>query len=961
MRRLLWWALCAGGLGLLAGCDQTPTLAGAQEGGGGEVDVEVLTVSPTWQAGADAGTVDDRIAELTAAIRDLRDTTGSGWVGRQDDVTGWLGELRGGRYQSSDGGGPSATAAAFLDQWGPDLFGVTAQGIDFTPQGAPDPSGSVVLRGLQHVGEVPVVDGVLTVTVADAQTDPRISALRGRVFAGLDVDTTPTLDETAAAQAAVEGGQAAGGGEVQGEPTLVVYPRAGGADNRAALAWQVTVVGGGPAGGQDDSGFRVDLVYVDAEDGTIIATRPASFDVGHARGAPVGTLAQIEEVPEGESVEVTGEGPLGDELTATGLQTDDGSVVLRDTTTETYDSSTGLGGTVTHDGDGLDEADLPGSAATFDSTEVSDPDALAAHAFSRYIMDYYTQVFGRNSWDGAGGTLTSVVNHGPDDFCNAFFSSQFQPPLMVYGNPCIVDGDQKWVTMVDPDVAAHEVTHGVNATSANLLYSGQSGALNESFSDYFGNVIGDHWRGRDSTGMGEDLCEIENRDPGFCVTTDEGDSGLRDVLNGNGLSDYLGLLDPSLLLKVLGFKNDNGGVHLNSAIWNNALFSIRTRLAQIDGTNGRESVRARNFDQAVYSTLAQRLGPTSGFLESAAALEESAVALGLDPESIEIIRETLLLNDLCSDCRDTQATGEELFVGPGGQKQPVISGDRTAWLDFQESENIARLVVDDGTGAAPVAGADAVFAADFAGDALVAHEFTGGGEAIVRHDLESGEAEVLAAGSFLPAIGGSEEGAAWLGVTGVVGYVDQDGTVTEVSLASVGEGLVASIGAGDGTVVLGTDGGEVVVWEVGSDPVVLETIPDATILAVAANGPSVVAAVRYGPLDGPAAGSEVIAYDLSTGDRSVLAQDDILFYGIAVSDEHVAWPAVVGTLPGGVNETTGGAYVDSDLHVYSFATGEVEIVVEQPGQQGYADVAGDRLVWQDAVNGGDDLYTRDLP
>ena len=36
------------------------------------------------------------------------------------------------------------------------------------------------------------------------------------------------------------------------------------------------------------------------------------------------------------------------------------------------------------------------------------------------------------------------------------------------------------------DIVAHEVTHGVISSSADLLYYNQSGALNEAFADIFG-------------------------------------------------------------------------------------------------------------------------------------------------------------------------------------------------------------------------------------------------------------------------------------------------------------------------------------------------------------------------------------------------------------------------------------------------------------------------------------------
>src|SRR5258706_14069340 len=50
------------------------------------------------------------------------------------------------------------------------------------------------------------------------------------------------------------------------------------------------------------------------------------------------------------------------------------------------------------------------------------------------------------------------------------------------------DGDGTLITQTtaDIDVIGHELTHGVTQHEANLVYSGQSGALNESISDVFG-------------------------------------------------------------------------------------------------------------------------------------------------------------------------------------------------------------------------------------------------------------------------------------------------------------------------------------------------------------------------------------------------------------------------------------------------------------------------------------------
>jgi Zn-dependent metalloprotease len=59
---------------------------------------------------------------------------------------------------------------------------------------------------------------------------------------------------------------------------------------------------------------------------------------------------------------------------------------------------------------------------------------------------------------------------------------------MTYG-----DGDGVNVgPLVALDIAGHEMSHGVNATSANLVYSGESGGLNEANSDILGTLVEFH-------------------------------------------------------------------------------------------------------------------------------------------------------------------------------------------------------------------------------------------------------------------------------------------------------------------------------------------------------------------------------------------------------------------------------------------------------------------------------------
>ncbi len=130
-----------------------------------------------------------------------------------------------------------------------------------------------------------------------------------------------------------------------------------------------------------------------------------------------------------------------------------------------------------------------GGAAT------SDVDTDNAYDLSGVAYDYFFTNHGRDSFDNLGGTIVSTV-HYRLDYQNAFWNGE----QLVYGDD-YASAD---------DVVGHELTHAVTERSANLLYYMQSGALNESFSDIFGETIDlEDGLGDDSVGvrwlMGEDL------------------------------------------------------------------------------------------------------------------------------------------------------------------------------------------------------------------------------------------------------------------------------------------------------------------------------------------------------------------------------------------------------------------------------------------------------------------------
>ncbi|PTL79571.1 M4 family metallopeptidase [Vitiosangium sp. GDMCC 1.1324] len=104
-----------------------------------------------------------------------------------------------------------------------------------------------------------------------------------------------------------------------------------------------------------------------------------------------------------------------------------------------------------------------------------------AHYGLMKTYDYYKNVHGRNGIDNAGNTGYSRVHYGTN-YNNAYW---YDPCFcMTYG-----DGDGSYFSpLVSLDVAGHEMTHGVTSRTAGLIYSGESGGLNEATSDIFGSM-----------------------------------------------------------------------------------------------------------------------------------------------------------------------------------------------------------------------------------------------------------------------------------------------------------------------------------------------------------------------------------------------------------------------------------------------------------------------------------------
>ncbi len=178
------------------------------------------------------------------------------------------------------------------------------------------------------------------------------------------------------------------------------------------------------------------------------------------------------------------------------------------------------------------------------SPATGDPDVDNAYRYMGNTYDFYKNEHGRDSIDNAGMTLKSTVRFG-SNYQNAFWDGS----QMVFGDGFVAD-----------DVVAHEMTHGVTEHESRLFYYYQSGAINEAFSDIWGEFV-------DLTnGVGNDAPEVR-----WFIGEDLPIGPIRSMKSPRDFGQPERMRDSAYY--YCG-SADNGGVHYNSGIANKAAFLL---------------------------------------------------------------------------------------------------------------------------------------------------------------------------------------------------------------------------------------------------------------------------------------------------------------------------------------------------------------------------------------------------
>jgi Zn-dependent metalloprotease len=388
-----------------------------------------------------------------------------------------------------------------------------------------------VTRYQQTYQGIPVIGGELIVNATDTGG---LLSINGEISPDLSLDTTPTIQAGLAEQTALQSlakwYDRPVSDFVATKPELWVYDsRLLQVDgNSPVLVWRMEV---SPTDGLTP--IR-ELVLVDAHRGNI----PLHFN-------QVDTAWHIQDDrPMLDPTRSTGSGAVFESSGLAAL-----APIVR-----TYTA----GGTFSLPGTFLCDQTQP------NCTNGANTDADAAHRYTIGTYNFYATHHNRDSFDNNGSAIVSSVDFGIN-YANAFWDGS----QMVYG-----DGYP-----VADDVVAHELTHGVTQFESNLFYYYQSGAINESFSDIWGELYDQ------SNRQGTDTPAVK-----WLIGEDVPGGVLRSMSNPPAYGDPDAITSPNYYLQA----GDNGGVHYNSGVNNKAAY-----LMVDGGTFNSKTVTALGADKTL--------------------------------------------------------------------------------------------------------------------------------------------------------------------------------------------------------------------------------------------------------------------------------------------------------------------------------------------------------------------------
>jgi Zn-dependent metalloprotease len=212
-----------------------------------------------------------------------------------------------------------------------------------------------------------------------------------------------------------------------------------------------------------------------------------------------------------------------------------------------------------------------------------------AHFFGGVVFDLYKQ------WYDTAPLKQKLVMrvHYMKSYENAFWDGT----AMTFG-----DGAKRFFPLVSLDVSAHEVSHGFTEQNSALTYRGESGGINEAFSDMAGEAAKYFMLGKNDFEVGAQIFKAQGQ-------------ALR----------YM--YDPAKDKKSIGHMKDYKSgmdVHYSSGIYNKAFYNLATKS---------NWTTRKAFDVFVLANRAY-WRPSTTFGSGACGVEKAAKDLGYAVEDV---------------------------------------------------------------------------------------------------------------------------------------------------------------------------------------------------------------------------------------------------------------------------------------------------------------------------------------
>jgi len=290
-------------------------------------------------------------------------------------------------------------------------------------------------------------------------------------------------------------------------------------------------------------------------------------------------------------------------------------------------------------------------------------DVNYAYDYTGYTYDFYWNEHGRDSIDDAGMNLTSTVRYcDPSQACpyaNAFWTPTYHQ--MVFG---------EGYSSAD-DIVGHEMTHGVTSYESNLFYYMQSGAINEAFSDIWGEFV-------DLTnGAGNDTPGVR-----WLIGEDFPGGAMRDMSNPPAYNSGLGWM-PDKMTSTYYYCGslDNGGVHHNMGVGCKAAYLM------VDGGSfngytvagfGGDTAAIAQAADLWYEVQTNLFTSASDYADLYDCLQQAAINLGFSPADRQTVKDAVDATEMNLQPPSCPAT-----------EAPICDSGSPRNLWFDDLENIA--------------------------------------------------------------------------------------------------------------------------------------------------------------------------------------------------------------------------------------------------------------------------------